>query len=88
MIRSEVLSEIGSWLGEQSFGSGIEFELRERFPELHFTYCSDDDVISSHPVYEHNAFNLYLIDSSEHCLCFTQDMDQATGIVVAEIEDD
>ena len=62
-------------------------QLRDRFPDIHFTYCMDDDVIAAKAVYEHETFNLYLIDSREHCLCFTQDLEVATGIVVAEIEE-
>ncbi|MBW9266788.1 MAG: hypothetical protein K1563_01070 [Candidatus Thiodiazotropha sp. (ex. Lucinisca nassula)] len=47
----------------------------------------DDDVIGARPVHEHAGFNLYLVDSSNHCLSFTQDMVVASGLVVAEIED-
>ena len=40
-------------------------------------------------VLESKAFNVYLIDGREHCLCLTNDFDVATGIVLAEvIEDD
>jgi hypothetical protein len=47
----------------------------------------DDDVIAASPLHESDNFNLYLIDSSNHCLGFTQDLEVATGIIVAEIED-
>lgn len=88
MISPETVQQIGDWLNNQAVNSGIEFQLREQYPDLHFTFCSDDDVVTDNPVYEQDAFNLYLIDSSDHCLCFTQDMDVATGIVIAEIEED
>ncbi len=52
------------------------------------TYCMNDDVIAAKPVFEQKAFNLYLVDSRNHCLCFTRDMEVATGVVLAEIEDD
>jgi len=45
----------------------------------------DDDLPNNVPVIEKAAFNLYLIDGREHCLCLTNDYDVATGIVVAEI---
>lgn len=63
-------------------------QLRGSFSDIHFTYCMDDDVVAATPVYQDEAFNLYLIDSRNHCLCFTQDMDEATGVVLAEIEED
>jgi hypothetical protein len=59
--------------------------LRQQFPEIHFTYCMDDDLPNNTPVIEHKDFNLYLIDGREHCLCLTNDYDTATGIVVAEV---
>lgn len=59
--------------------------LRQQFQPIHFTYCMDDDLPDNVPVIEKAAFNLYLIDGREHCLCLTNDYDAATGIVVAEI---
>ncbi|MET0116852.1 MAG: DUF6129 family protein [Sedimenticola sp.] len=88
MISQQQLSEISTWLDDQSIGSGIDHQLRERYPEIHFTYCMDDDVIAAKPVAEHAQFNLYLVDSSNHCLGFTHNLDSASGLVVAEIEDE
>lgn len=62
--------------------------LRQQFPDIHFTRCMDDDVGSVSPVSEFSGFNLYLIDSTNRCLSFTRDLQQATGVVVAEVEDD
>jgi len=59
--------------------------LRKAFPDVHFTYCMDDDIVTGKPVIEREAFNLYLIDGREHCLCLTNDHDVATGLVVAEV---
>ncbi|MCB1755016.1 MAG: hypothetical protein KDJ38_05815 [Gammaproteobacteria bacterium] len=66
----------------------VAFILREKFPEIHFTFCQDDDVCSGQPVFSSDSFKLYLIDGSNHCLSFTQDMKEATGIVVAETNDE
>ena len=59
--------------------------LRATYPQIHFTYCMDDDIGSYTPAVSENDFNLYLVDGREHCLCLTQDAQIATGIVVAEI---
>ena len=59
--------------------------LREAFPDYHFTYCIDDDIVTGKPVVEHEMFKLYLIDGRDHCLCLTNDHDIATGVVVAEV---
>ena len=87
MITPEQLANIGEWISGQPMSDGIDRQLRQRFPQLHFTYCMDDDVIAAAPVYEHAAFNLYLVDSSDHCFRLTQDMAAANGLVVAETED-
>lgn len=87
MISQQQLQEIGTWLGSQPIASDVDQQLRKRYGDIHFTYCMDDDVIGARPVYEDAGFNLYLVDSSNHCLSFTQDMEVASGLVVAEIED-
>ncbi|MES9965652.1 MAG: DUF6129 family protein [Sedimenticola sp.] len=86
MISQQQLQEIGEWLAGQPIVTDVDQQLRKRYNDIHFTYCMDDDVIGARPVYEHAGFNLYLVDSSNHCLSFTQDMGVASGLVVAEIE--
>jgi hypothetical protein len=86
MITQTQLNDIGGLLKAQAIDESSVNELRKQFPDIHFTYCMDDDVIAASPLHESENFNLYLIDSRNHCLCFTQDMNVATGIVVAEIE--
>ena len=86
MISKEQLDQVGAMLSAQPLEESVVASLRGRFPDIHFTYCSDDDVVAASPVHEADSFNLYLIDSRNHCLGFTQDIDIATGIVVAEVE--
>ncbi|MES9939002.1 MAG: DUF6129 family protein [Candidatus Thiodiazotropha sp. 6PLUC2] len=87
MITQAQVENIGNLLTQRSVDESAVIELRQQFPEIHFTYCMDDDVIAASPLHESDLFNLYLIDSRNHCLSFTQDLDAATGIVVAEIEE-
>lgn len=71
---------------------GLDYDtltvLREEYPDIHFTYCMDDDIVNAKPVLEQEAFNVYLVDGREHCLCLTNDFDVATGLVLAEIIED
>jgi hypothetical protein len=87
MISQNQIDQIGDQLTNLVLDDTVVSGLRKDFPEIHFTYCMDDDVVAAKPVHETDAFNLYLIDSSSHCLAFTQDMQLATGVVVAEIEE-
>lgn len=88
MITREQIMAVSSWVTANPDVQPLDMKLREKFPDLHFTCCMDDDVVSARPVYEHPDFNLYLIDSSNHCLSFTRELDVATGIVVAEIDEE
>ncbi|MES9867815.1 MAG: DUF6129 family protein [Candidatus Thiodiazotropha sp. LLP2] len=87
MITQTQVENIGTLLTQGVFDESTIVDLRKQFPDIHFTYCMDDDVIAASPLHESETFNLYLIDSRNHCLSFTQDLDVATGIVVAEIEE-
>lgn len=86
MISQSQLIEIGDFVAAQSSAADLTAVLRNQFSGIHFTCCMDDDVYSATAVLEREKFNLYLIDSSNHCLSFTQNLEQATGVVVAELE--
>jgi hypothetical protein len=88
MISAEQLQAVGNWLADNVASQNREQALRAAFPDMHFTFCLDDDVMSDVPVSELSGFNLYLVDSSNHCLSLTRDLEQATGLVVAELDDD
>lgn len=64
--------------------------LRGQFPDLHFTFCSEDDVSPRiSPVAEAGDYLIYLVSgASGHCLAFTPDLDAATGVVVATRSED
>lgn len=88
MISNEQMQAVGGWLQANADSAVIEQDLRSAFPDMHFTFCLDDDVMSDNPASEVPGFNLYLVDSSSHCLCLTTDPEQASGLVVAELEED
>jgi hypothetical protein len=59
--------------------------LRQRFPELYFSECSDEDVS---PRYQAalslNSHHLYLVTgASGHCLELTSEYESASGILLA-----
>ena len=59
--------------------------LRERFPQLHFTECSEDDVSPRHrPALSLDSHDLYLVTGATgECLKLTNDFKKATGVLVA-----
>jgi len=69
-------------IDEQHIGA-----LRCDFPDLHFTWCMDDDIGAETPFAEHDGFKLYLVDGQGHCLKLTTDPAIANGVVIAEVID-
>lgn len=63
--------------------------LKQKWPELRFTYCNDDDMPARlPPALKREKFNLYLVNGSEHCLSLTDDQLQAIGVVVASVDEE
>jgi len=72
-------------VGEATLLDARAASLRQRFPELHFTECSEDDVSPLYrPALCLEAHDLYLISgASGHCLALTNNAEAATGILIA-----
>lgn len=86
MISAEQLAKVG----EAARANASAAALRQSFPDLHFTECSEDDVS---PRYKAalaiDGYALYLITgASGHCLELTNDPGIATGVLVAATADD
>jgi len=85
MIEPEIIEQIAKFIEKQQLNEATLTELRQTYPSIHFTYCSDDDIHSARPAIERAEFNIYLVDTSGHCFTLTSDFDKATGIVLAEV---
>ncbi|MGR8933403.1 MAG: DUF6129 family protein [Gammaproteobacteria bacterium] len=88
MLNPDRVQEIAAEITAAGVAESTVAALRQSHPDMHFTYCMDDDIPNNTPVVSAEKFNLYLIDGREHCLCLTRDYDAATGLVIAEILDD
>lgn len=77
-------------VGEATLLDARAASLRQRFPDLHFTECSEDDVSPLYqPALSVDRYDLYMISgSSGHCLALTNTPEAATGILVAAKVDD
>lgn len=85
MLTQEQLQQVSSFIGEQVLNETLIANIRLEFPSIHFTYCMDDDIPNNESVFSGSGFNFYLVDGREHCLCLTNALENATGIVIAEI---
>lgn len=89
MISNEILGTVAAMVSEQGAGEAVVSTMRVRWPNLRFTYCSDDDMPPRlSPALTGQGFNLYLIANGDHCLALTKDPDVAIGVVVAEVVED
>jgi len=88
MIEEKIIDEINSLLIDHGLDETAVNELRNKWPGIHFTYCSNDDICGPSAIRESDNFSIYLIDGRDHCLGFTSDIEIATGLVLAENEDD
>ncbi len=89
MIIPETLEQIASTavslgdLNDQALDT-----LKQGWPDLRFTLCSDDDMPARlPPALKREKFNLYLVNGSEHCLSLTNDPSNAIGVVLASVDE-
>ncbi|KEA62589.1 hypothetical protein ADIMK_3061 [Marinobacterium lacunae] len=86
MIAEATLNEICDFASTQVLGEALINELRTRYPDYHFTWCFEDDIgATAKPWTERETFNLYLVNSSDHCSKLSSDAGSASGIVLAEV---
>lgn len=90
MISEEQLNQIVSTVDQAPIGEELIASLKSSHPDLHFSWCFEDDIgATAKPYRENSRFNLYLVNSENHCSCLSNDAETASGVVIAEvIEDD
>lgn len=86
MISQALLDEVVSLTEQSVLDDALIAQLRAANPGISFTWCFDDDVVASaRPVIKRERFNIYLVNSSEHCSVLTNDTVSASGMVLAEV---
>ncbi len=88
MLKPETVEAIANELQGLGLSEQSLCALRTSHPDIHFTYCMDDDVGVVNPYLSRPGFNVYLVDGREHCIKFTGEIGHATGLVLAEVVED
>ncbi|MFZ1828187.1 MAG: DUF6129 family protein [Candidatus Competibacteraceae bacterium] len=84
MITPSQLHDIAQWVETHGVDYAALSRLRQAYPGVHFTDCLDDDIIhGAEPALQGAGINLYLVDGRQHCLRLTDDLQNATGVVLA-----
>lgn len=89
MIDASLPATIADRLDGRALDEDTLRGLRASFPGVHFTACSDDDVVDPmKPFVERPALRIYLVDGSDHCLSLTGDPELASGLLLAAVDED
>ncbi len=84
-LNREQIDEVVAFVEANGLSDSTVSLLRARFAGCHFTYCMDDDVHFSKAYAQRPQFNVYLVDSRQHCSELTTESECASGIVLAEV---
>lgn len=77
------LAEIEKVLTAEDLAATAFAELRQRLPALSWTRCDATDV-TDEPFLSFAAYDIHLIDTSDHCVVVTTDPSRATGVILAK----
>lgn len=89
MIEQALLIDLAAAAERDGLDEATIRALRQTYPGVHFTLCSDDDIPPRlAPVLVRTGFNVYLADAREHCVKLTADSEEASGVVFATVTDD
>ncbi|MBS1211529.1 MAG: uncharacterized protein H6R26_145 [Proteobacteria bacterium] len=83
-LAAESLDQIRALLETEGPVAERIASLRQAFPGVSLTRCDSGDMDTETPVLETRSFEVYLIDTSEHCVRITTQPEAATGLIVAE----
>jgi hypothetical protein len=87
-LDADLLAAVATRAAELELSESSVAHLRREWPGIHFTFCGEEDVPARlKPVLEGQGFNLYLVNNAEHCVAFTSQLEAATGIVLAWVDE-
>lgn len=91
-LTPERIDAIVSLVG-QRFAAGETLDavlraVRDAHPDLSNVTGAHASVMTDDPYREEPGFNLYLVDKSNHCWVITGAPEQASGIVIAQADQD
>lgn len=86
MITTDYLEQIVHWVKNNKLDGSAIGKLRRLFPACNFFLCLEDEIGAFEPVHEDDWFNLYLVDSGEHCMKLTKELELASGVLIATLD--
>lgn len=87
MIDATVIDEVLALVEVEGASLPVIAKLRERWNDVHFTLCMEDELCLEKPVREGSVANIYLINGHNHCATITDHEPSATGLLIAELSE-
>jgi Family of unknown function (DUF6129) len=88
VIDAALIETLADAVERQGLDEAAIAALRGAHPGMHFSVCDDDDVPARLvPAAARAGFNVYLVDAGEHCVKFTSDLQQSSGMVFARVDE-
>ncbi len=78
------IDKIECFLKDCEDKKNLTANFRERFPGISLTRCDPSDMSGEIPVRSGQEFDIHLVDGRDHCWKITQELPEATGIIVVE----
>jgi len=89
VIAPDTLAKVTAQVNAAGLSEAAVIALRQAWPGVSFTYCSEDDVPARlKPAAEGDGFGIYLVSGAEHCVAFTDNLEAASGLVLAAQSED
>ena len=85
MIEPAVIDEVLALAEAENGEDSVIPKLRERWADIHFTHCLEDELCLEKPVREGEKANIYLVNGHNHCATITDHGPSATGLLIAEV---
>lgn len=83
-IAADTLAKVVAQVDAVGLAETTVTALRQAWPGVHFTWCSEDDIPARlKPAAEGAGYGVYLVSGAEHCVAFTDHLEAATGLVLA-----
>ena len=83
-INESLLEQIAVAVAKCGFDKMGRSAVQQQFADIKLTYCLLDEMGPKEPFREYDGFSLFLVGGSDHCLSLTNDLSDATGVVLAE----
>lgn len=85
MIEPAVIDEVLALVEAEGPEPEILPKLREKWADIHFTHCLEDELCLEKPIREGGRANIYLVNGHNHCATITDHEPSATGLLIAEL---